>query len=71
MKLTIYLEIYSCSKSKCAHASRYHISKMGSNSIFGIAKDTAGFIKAHDKALNNYDFDTLVGGHLTRLGARK
>jgi glyoxylase-like metal-dependent hydrolase (beta-lactamase superfamily II) len=35
-----------------------------------IAKDTAGFIKAHDIALNNYDFDTLVGGHLTRLGTR-
>jgi hypothetical protein len=35
-----------------------------------VAKDTAGFIKAHDIALNNYDFDTLVGGHLTRLGTR-
>jgi len=35
-----------------------------------IPKDTAGFIKAHDIALNNYDFDTLVGGHLTRLGTR-
>ena len=35
-----------------------------------IAKDTAGFIKAHDIALNNYDFDTIVGGHLTRLGTR-
>ena len=35
-----------------------------------IAKDTAGFINAHDIALNNYDFDTLVGGHLTRLGTR-
>jgi glyoxylase-like metal-dependent hydrolase (beta-lactamase superfamily II) len=35
-----------------------------------IAKDTAGFIKAHDIALNNYDFDTLVGSHLTRLGTR-
>jgi glyoxylase-like metal-dependent hydrolase (beta-lactamase superfamily II) len=35
-----------------------------------IAKDTAGFIKAHDIALNNYDFDTYVGGHLTRLGTR-
>jgi glyoxylase-like metal-dependent hydrolase (beta-lactamase superfamily II) len=33
-----------------------------------IAKDTAGFIKAHDIALKNYDFDTYVGGHLTRLG---
>jgi glyoxylase-like metal-dependent hydrolase (beta-lactamase superfamily II) len=35
-----------------------------------IAKDTAGFIKAHDIALNNYDFDTIVAGHLTRLGTR-
>jgi glyoxylase-like metal-dependent hydrolase (beta-lactamase superfamily II) len=35
-----------------------------------IAKDVAGFIKAHDIALNNYDFDILVGGHLTRLGTR-
>jgi glyoxylase-like metal-dependent hydrolase (beta-lactamase superfamily II) len=34
------------------------------------AKDVAGFIKAHDIALNNYDFDTFVGGHLTRLGTR-
>jgi glyoxylase-like metal-dependent hydrolase (beta-lactamase superfamily II) len=32
--------------------------------------DTAGFIKAHDIALNNYDFDTFVGGHVTRLGTR-
>lgn len=35
-----------------------------------IAKDTAGFINAHDIALEKYDFDTLVGGHLTRLGTR-
>lgn len=35
-----------------------------------IAKDPAGFIKAHDIALEKYDFDTLVGGHLTRLGTR-
>ena len=35
-----------------------------------IAKDTAGFIKAHDIALNNYDFNTIVAGHLTRLGTR-
>ena len=35
-----------------------------------VAKDTAGFIKAHNITLNNYDFDTLVGGHLTRLGTR-
>ena len=34
------------------------------------AKDVAGFIKAHDIALNNYDFNTFVGGHLTRLGTR-
>jgi hypothetical protein len=35
-----------------------------------IAKDVAGFIKAHDIVLNNYDFDTLVAGHFTRLGTR-
>lgn len=35
-----------------------------------IAKDVAGFIEAHDLALNDYDFDTFVGGHLTRLGTR-
>jgi glyoxylase-like metal-dependent hydrolase (beta-lactamase superfamily II) len=35
-----------------------------------ITKDTAGFIEAHDIALNNYDFDTIVAGHLTRLGSR-
>jgi glyoxylase-like metal-dependent hydrolase (beta-lactamase superfamily II) len=35
-----------------------------------LAKDTAGFIKAHDIALNNYDFNTFIGGHLTRLGTR-
>jgi glyoxylase-like metal-dependent hydrolase (beta-lactamase superfamily II) len=35
-----------------------------------ITQDTAGFIGAHDIALNNYDFDTLVAGHLTRLGTR-
>jgi glyoxylase-like metal-dependent hydrolase (beta-lactamase superfamily II) len=35
-----------------------------------IAKDVAGFIKAHDIALNNYDFNTIVAGHLTRLGTR-
>ena len=35
-----------------------------------LARDTAGFIKAHDIALNNYDFDTIVAGHLTRLGTR-
>ena len=35
-----------------------------------IADDVAGFIKAHDIALNNYDFDTFVGGHMTRQGTR-
>ena len=35
-----------------------------------IAKDTAGFIEAHDTALKNYDFDTIVAGHLTRIGTR-
>ena len=35
-----------------------------------IAKDVAGFIKTHEIALNNYDFDTIVAGHLTRLGTR-
>jgi hypothetical protein len=32
-----------------------------------IADNVTGFIKAHDIALDNYDFDTFVGGHLTRL----
>ena len=35
-----------------------------------IAKDAAGFINAHDIALDKYDFDKFVGGHLTRLGTR-
>jgi glyoxylase-like metal-dependent hydrolase (beta-lactamase superfamily II) len=35
-----------------------------------ITEDVAGFIKAHDIVLNNYDFDTFVGGHLTKLGTR-
>ena len=35
-----------------------------------ITEDVAGFIEAHDISLNNYDFDTFVGGHLTRLGTR-
>lgn len=35
-----------------------------------IAKDVAGFVEAHDLALG-YDFDTYVGGHLTRLGTRQ
>jgi hypothetical protein len=32
-------------------------------SKLAIAKDTAGFIEAHNIALNNYDFDTIVAGH--------
>jgi glyoxylase-like metal-dependent hydrolase (beta-lactamase superfamily II) len=35
-----------------------------------IAKDVPGFIAAHDQILE-YDFDTFVGGHLTRLGTRE
>ena len=33
-----------------------------------VATDIAGVINAHDIVLNNYDFDTFVGGHLTRTG---
>lgn len=36
----------------------------------GLAQDVAGFIKAHDIALNNYDFDTFIGGYQTRFGTR-
>jgi glyoxylase-like metal-dependent hydrolase (beta-lactamase superfamily II) len=36
-----------------------------------LAEDVFGYIEAHDIALNNYDFDTFVGGHLTRLGTRE
>jgi glyoxylase-like metal-dependent hydrolase (beta-lactamase superfamily II) len=35
-----------------------------------LADDIAGFVNAHNIALNNYDFDTFIGGHLTRLGTR-
>lgn len=35
-----------------------------------ISSDIAGFIDSLDIALNNYDFDTFVGGHLNRLGTR-
>jgi hypothetical protein len=34
-----------------------------------LAEDVYGYVQAHDIALN-YDFDTFVGGHLTRLGTR-
>src|ERR671913_726753 len=33
-----------------------------------VSKDIASYIKAHDIVLNNYDFNTFVRGHLTRLG---
>jgi len=36
----------------------------------GIAEDVPGYIKAHHDALN-YDFDTLVAGHVDRLGTRQ
>jgi glyoxylase-like metal-dependent hydrolase (beta-lactamase superfamily II) len=35
-----------------------------------LAEDIPGFIEAHDEALS-FDFDTLIGGHLTRLGNRQ
>jgi glyoxylase-like metal-dependent hydrolase (beta-lactamase superfamily II) len=35
----------------------------------GIAEDVPGYIQAHQAALA-YDFDTLVGGHVDRLGTR-
>jgi len=34
-----------------------------------VAEDVPGFIAAHATALN-YDFETFVGGRLTRLGTR-
>jgi len=39
-------------------------------SELAIAEDVPGFIKAHEQALS-YPFDTLVAGHLTRLGTRQ
>jgi len=36
----------------------------------GIAEDVPGYIQAHRDALN-YDFDTLVAGHVDRLGTRQ
>jgi hypothetical protein len=35
----------------------------------GIAEDVPGYIQAHHDALS-YDFDTLVAGHVDRLGRR-
>lgn len=36
----------------------------------GLCRDIPGFVDHHDYALE-YDFDTLIGGHLTRLGRRE
>jgi glyoxylase-like metal-dependent hydrolase (beta-lactamase superfamily II) len=36
-----------------------------------LAEDVFGYIEAHDIILNNYDFDTFVGGHVTRPGTRE
>jgi len=36
----------------------------------GIAEDVPGYTQAHHDALN-YDFDTLVAGHVDRLGTRQ
>ncbi len=35
----------------------------------GLAEDVPGFFRAHEQTLS-YDFETFVGGHLTRLGTR-
>ena len=35
-----------------------------------LAEDIPGFFAAHDQVLA-YDFDTFIGGHLTRLGTRQ
>ncbi|HEY9398286.1 MAG TPA: MBL fold metallo-hydrolase [Nitrososphaeraceae archaeon] len=32
------------------------------------SENVTGFVQAHDTALNNYDFDKFVGGHVTRIG---
>jgi glyoxylase-like metal-dependent hydrolase (beta-lactamase superfamily II) len=36
----------------------------------GVSSDIPGYIRAHDQALE-YEFETFVGGHLTRLGTRE
>ncbi len=35
-----------------------------------LAEDIPGFLLAHEQVLG-YDFDTFIGGHLTRLGTRE
>lgn len=39
-------------------------------SDLALAEDISGFYEAHEQTLS-YDFDTFVGGHLTRLGTRE
>jgi len=39
-------------------------------SSLAMASDLRGFMRGHDEALS-FDFDTLVSGHLTRLGTRE
>lgn len=36
-----------------------------------LAEDVFGYVQAPDIVLNNYDFDTFLDGHLTRLGTRE
>jgi glyoxylase-like metal-dependent hydrolase (beta-lactamase superfamily II) len=36
---------------------------------FALAEDIPAFYEAHEQVLD-YDFDTFIGGHLTRLGSR-
>jgi hypothetical protein len=38
-------------------------------SRFALAEDIPGYYQAYDQVLG-YDFDTFIGGHLTRLGNR-
>jgi hypothetical protein len=35
-----------------------------------VTTDVVGFIRAHHIALNKYNFDTFIGGDLTRIGTR-
>ena len=72
MAITIYLGIYSfMHQNKEIMLVDIVFPGWIPFAYLAIAKDTAGFIQAHDIALNNnYDFDTIVAGHLTRLGTR-
>src|SRR6476620_10782861 len=35
-----------------------------------VSTNVGGYIRAYDIILNNYDFDTYIGGHLTKTGTR-